>query len=148
MDYQPGQFEIGDKSFLPQKMPAKKQFHVARRLATVLETLDDIVPLLKGGAKLDDNEENNLGVIIEFVKPFAVTLQKMSDDDADFILNQCLAACKINVNGQWANLRNGDRDMYQDITMTELIIIAVNVIRFNLSDFTRAPQPASLQSGR
>ena len=147
MDYQHGQFEIEGKLFNAQKMPAKKQFHVARRLAPVLETLDGLIPLLKDDVSFDD-EERNLEAIFAIIKPFASVLQKMSDDDAEYILNQCLANCKIDVNGKWANLRNGDRDMYQDISLTELVVIAFNVIKFNLSDFTRAPQPASLQPGR
>jgi hypothetical protein len=144
MDYQPGQFEIGDKSFLPQKMPAKKQFHVARRLAPVLGALEGLGPLFNDKIGLE-GADKDLETMFAFIKPFANVLAKMNDDDAEYIINQCLAACAIMENGKPQRLRIDNRDMYENLNLKELVIIAVHTIKFNMADFTFTPQPASHQ---
>jgi len=116
--------EIGGNSYRIGQMDVRKQFHVARRLA----------PLLPGLGAMKSADKGDL---IESVGPIAEILSKMSDEDVNYIIDACLAVCARS-QGASAPARvvnNAGQLMFQDITMPQMIQLAVAVIQGNMSGF-------------
>ncbi|MBN3848623.1 hypothetical protein G3N58_17600 [Paraburkholderia sp. Ac-20342] len=117
--------EIGGHKYRIGRIDARKQFHVARRLA----------PLLAGmSGALGADRGAGFGA---FIGPLTEALSGMSDDDVDYVLDVCLGVCqRLQPNGQGAPViaRSGGL-MFEDIDMGQMIQLAVKVIQENLSGF-------------
>ena len=118
-----GIVEINGQSYRIGRLDAKKQFHVARRLAPLLAGLGGA---LKGEAK----------GFAEMVSPIAEALAKMSDEDSDYVIDTCLAVVARQQGSDWAGVmaRNGGL-MFQDIDLPAMLRLAVAVIQHNLGSF-------------
>lgn len=120
------------------KLDVFDQFHIARRLAPLLATLgtallDRPVVSLEG----DTAKESSDRFLSLALSPLAEAIAKMSNADADFIIHTCLAVCYRKVDPQgWAPVQvNGKTLAYDDITLTILMGLVVNVIEENLGSF-------------
>lgn len=63
----------------------------------------------------------------------------MSDEDSEYVLKSCLAVTQRKSDGVWANVLAGDRLMYSDIRLTEMMEIVEHVLEDHKSDFGNAP---------
>lgn len=115
--------EVGGQKYRIGRIDARKQFHVARRLA----------PLLAGMSGLTDK---NAG-FAALIAPLTDALSGMSDEDVDYVLDVCLGVCqRIQSNGQGAPVTaRGGSLMFEDIDMGQMIQLAVKVIQENLGGF-------------
>jgi hypothetical protein len=113
-----------------------KQLHVARRIAPMLTELKEALQK-SGELELDDLVASSL----------AATFSKMSNADVDYILNTCLAVCKRQQIGGWADVQIESagryRLMFEDLSMDELLALAIAVMTENLGDFFPIAQPQS-----
>lgn len=115
--------EVGGHKYRIGRIDARKQFHVARRLA----------PLLAGMSGLGSKGAGFAALI----GPLTDALSGMSDEDVDYVLDACLGVCqRIEANGHPAPVmsRSGAL-MFEDIDMGQMIQLAVKVIQENLGGF-------------
>lgn len=126
--------EVGGQQYRIGRLDAKKQFHVARRLAPLLAGL--------GGALQGESKG-----FAELVAPIAYALSKMSDEDTDYVIDTCLAVIQRQSNNQWASVmvRNGGL-MFQDIDMAQMLQLTVAVIQGNLGNFFPAGSSPTSQA--
>ncbi|MBB3004360.1 hypothetical protein FHX57_006742 [Paraburkholderia tropica] len=115
--------EVGGQKYRIGRIDARKQFHVARRLA----------PLLAGMSSVADKSAG----FAAFLGPLTDALSGMSDDDVDYVLDVCLGVCqRMQPNGQGAPvIARGGGLMFEDIDMGQMIQLAVKVIQENLGGF-------------
>lgn len=127
---------IGTNKYQVGVMPARVQFHVARRLAPMLAP---IAAQVKDGKFAADNLMDALG-------PMAEVLAGMPDKDVDFILDACLGCCQMHNerHNVWGPVTapNG-RLMDETVKMPELLQLAWRVIEENLGNFfAELPRPS------
>lgn len=135
------EFEVGGHKYTAGKLDAFKQFHVARRLAGVIPALGEAIPALKIAlldAQGKDQDEAAIG-FLGALGPLTEVIASMKDEDADYVLNECLSACKREVkDGTWAPVRSNGVLMYEDIELAEMLQIAWEVLQENLASFMGA----------
>lgn len=103
------------------RMDALTQFHVARRLGPV------IASLAEGGADFS---------ILDVMAGATQVIAKMSDEDVNYIINRCLLVVARVVEGSRpAPVMRGNQFMFNDITMPQMVRLAVEVIKENLGPF-------------
>jgi hypothetical protein len=114
--------EVGGQKYRIGRIDARKQFHVARRLA----------PLLAGMSGVPDKTAG----FAAFLGPLTDALSGMSDEDVDYVLDICLGVCqRIQSNGHPAAVMVRGGLMFEDIDMGQMIQLAVKVIQENLGGF-------------
>ena len=117
--------EINGHTYAIGKMDARRQFHVARRLA----------PVMMGLMKASGQEKADF---VTTVGPLAEAVSGLSDEDCDYVLDSCLdvvSRLDEKAGGKPIKIVRGGVLAYQDITMPEIIQLAVAVIQDNLSGF-------------
>lgn len=148
------EFRIGDVLYRTRhKMSARQQFHVARRLAPLIGQVVSLAPMLKTAmteplpVATDDPEaqakiEATQAAQIEaLIIPLSAALARISDEDCDYVLDQCMSVVQRNSgNGQgpaWSDIWNprANRLMFEDIELPAMMQIAAEVIRENLEGF-------------
>lgn len=139
------QFMINDVTYDFGKLSAREQFHIARRLAPLVKGLGEVVATAGGvGEIISAAKTGQLGRVITKVDPFAIAqplldaLASMSDEDADYIMDKCLAVTKRQDNMIWTPIVLNGVPMYQDMDYLVIMQIAYHVIQRNLVNFTRA----------
>lgn len=115
--------EIGGQKYRIGRIDARKQFHVARRLAPILASLG--ASSFKGDG------------FTKFLGPISEALSTMSDEDVDYVIDACLSACqRLQANGQGAPvIARGGGLMFEDIDMGQMIQLTVKVIQQNMAGF-------------
>ncbi|VXB25187.1 putative bacteriophage protein [Burkholderia sp. 8Y] len=118
-----GIVDINGQSYRIGRLDAKKQFHVARRLAPLLAGLGGA---LKGKAQ----------GFAELVSPIADALAKMSDEDTDYVLDTCLSVVARQQGDGWQNVMvKGGGLVFQDIDLPAMLQLTVAVVQQNLGSF-------------
>lgn len=114
--------EVGGQKYRIGRIDARKQFHVARRLA----------PLLAGMSIVPDKSAD----FAAFLGPLSDALSAMPDKDVDYVLDICLGVCqRIQANDHPAPVMVRGGLMFEDIDMGQMIQLAVKAIQENLSGF-------------
>ncbi|MGE4191787.1 MAG: phage tail assembly chaperone [Pseudodesulfovibrio sp.] len=121
---------IKDKSYRVGRMDARRQFHVVRRLTPLLSGLTDL-------AALKSDPLAALG-------PIAETIAAMKDQDADYIIDACLAVTeRQQAAGGWAKVMQHGSLMFEDLDMADMLRLAGACLQENLGGFFDAlPQPS------
>jgi hypothetical protein len=115
--------EVSGNVYRIGRMDARKQFHVSRRLAPLLAGL--------GGAIAGKKED-----IASTFQPIAEALAQMSDEDTDYILDNCLAVVSRQQGNQFAPvMARGGNMMFEDIDLPTMMQLTITVIRENLGGF-------------
>lgn len=113
------------------RVPARKQLHIARRLAPVLQAL------AFSAAKEMSTKDSS-----ELIGPISEMAAKMTDADVDFVIDTCLAVCKRKGDaGYFPVMSSNGVLMFDDITMPVMLQLAFAVVQENMADFF--PQAAS-----
>lgn len=115
-------FTVNGINYKSQKMPAMQQFHVARRLMPLLSGLSEA---FRTGL---ENPEGAMEII-------AGAITKLSDADTEYVLNACLDLTSRQDGQIWSRLRAGNRLMFEDIGMPEMLQIVFNVLQDNFANF-------------
>lgn len=116
--------EVGGFTYRIGRMDVRKQFHVARRIGPAM--LGFLGGSMIKGAKLAD-----------MIGPVINALSKMSDEDSDYVLDQCMAVVSRAENGgEWARIvAPGGGMMFQDIGLPQMLKLAQEVLSENLRGF-------------
>ncbi len=136
------EFETEGRTYRVNKIDARSQFHIVRRLAPVL---GQVAPAIQGGKGGMDA-----------LPALADAIAKLSDDDADYVLFGLLKVVnrKQDQGLGWGPVCTGTSIMYDDITMPTMLKLAWEAMSFNMSgffaalpsDLKEAAQKASAQS--
>lgn len=121
------------------KMSARKQFHVVRRLTPVLV---DLAPILKGlkPGSAELQEEDKAAIALKFIEPLGKALSNLKDEDADFILDNLLDTVSRSA-GQgigYTPIRVNGVMMFQDLEMFDELTLAFYAIKANFANFIPA----------
>lgn len=133
-------FPVGEYQYICAKLPARKQFHVVRRLGPILAKL--VAKMQAEGmdlSKMSKSEDMDDNQIIGVVLP-ALTdgFAAMTDADADFVLTTCLAVCKRQdkTSQMWTAITTPDGQlMYDDIDLSQMLNLVLRVVGDNLTAF-------------
>lgn len=127
------EFSIGDNQYRSGRMNAFQQFHVARKLGPVLAKI--------GPAIMQASDQDWLARL----EPLVEAMAAMPEEDCNYILTRCLAVVSRFQGAAWAQVWNepAKRLMFEDIDMSVMIQIAIQVLGDNLSNFFTVP-PSSL----
>lgn len=152
-------FETGGYTYRIGRMDAKQQLHVARRLASsplqfILgeQSADSVPAVVRERAESSGMTSEEVSQIMPKLLPSLSlrALGELSEADCDYVVNVCLSVCMrqqgSNGKQQWANVtnRNTGHLMFQDINLSSMLELTVQVLRENLSDFFGAGQSNSL----
>lgn len=133
------EFELNGQAYRADKLSAMKQFHIVRRLAPVLAGLAPMADRARLSALAE-------AAPAEFLPQLAKTLAQMTDEDAEFVIYGLLGAVKKKESGGlgWSGVVVNGQLMYQNLSMAEMMQLAVKAGQYNLSDFLAAlPQLSS-----
>lgn len=116
--------EINGQKYRIGRMDVRKQLHVSRRLG----------PAMLGLLASSQMKGFNLTAMIG---PSVDALSKMSDEDTDYVIDQCLGVVqREQANGQWAPIRASHGGlMFQDIGLMQMLNLTRAVLAENLKDF-------------
>ena len=123
-------FEVSGHQYRADKLDAKRQFHLARRLAPIL-------------SKLPGVQESKM------FEAIADEIATMSDENCDYILDTCLSVVKRQQDGgAWVPVFNAraNRTQFEDIDMVGMLGIARYVLEENLASFFLAKAAQSVLS--
>ncbi len=117
---------IGNGTYRIGKLSCRSQFHLTRRLAPFIQAMGTNL------AAFDRIQNGDFAAL----QPLAEVLAKMSDADADYVINLCLSVCERQHGPTWAKVTapNG-AIMFADIEMPQMIRLAIEAIRENLKGF-------------
>lgn len=126
------EFTIGDNAYRLDKMDARRQFHVARRLAGVFKVSSEAFEKIKEAdtAKKGDNA----AAIIAAINGFFDSLSAQDDATLDYIIDACLDTVSRKAGNGWAAVRSNGATMY-DLTLFETGYIVYKVIDYNIAGF-------------
>jgi hypothetical protein len=125
--------EVGGFTYRIGKLDARRQFHVMRRM----------LPLF--GALQDAQEDMVAGI--------AGAVSKLTDDECDYVLDNCLTIVDRRVGDTWVSLWNARAKalQFQDLPLADMLQIASAVLQDNLGSFfsglpsTSAAQATAVQ---
>lgn len=120
------EFETEGRTYRVNKIDARSQFHIVRRLAPVLGQVAPAVQGGKGG--------------MDALPALADAIAKLSDDDADYVLFGLLKVVsrKQDQGLGWGPVATGNLIMYDDITMPIMLKLAWQALSHNMSGFFAA----------
>ena len=124
------------------KLGAFEQLHVGRKLAPLLA---HAIPALGELAMIEGTEASISTLLLTSAAiPLADVLCRMSKEDVDFVVNECLAVCQRKQTKGWAKvLAQGGTLMFQDIEADTLIALTKSVIEVSLARFFPTGQSES-----
>ena len=120
------EFETEGRTYKVNKIDARSQFHIVRRLAPVLGQVAPAVQGGKGG--------------MDALPALANAIASLSDTDADYVLFGLLKALsrKQDQGLGWGPVVTGTSIMYDDITMPTMLKLAWEALSFSMSGFFAA----------
>lgn len=149
------ELQLGEHTYNVDKLDVMRQFHVARRLApavwalarsagAVLKnalpegvpmTFANVVTGLKG---LEDGAL--MGAVVESAGPLVDVFAHMSNDDSQYVINECLSVCsrKVGDAGWQVAYVEGAGFMFHDMSLPEMMQLVFAAIRHNLGNFMPA----------
>lgn len=116
--------EIDGKVYAIARMDVFVQFHVARRLGPLAPT---ILTYLARPPKERD--------MMDLFYPLMSTLSTLSDNDTDYILNQCLSVVSLKQDKGFAKIWSSGGLMFDDITMPTMLQLTWQVILKDIASF-------------
>lgn len=134
---------IGGRDYVVGQLNALDQLHLTRKLAPLVPEIAPVMSKLMGsdmakliavsdkGQDLAEEDMNGFAEVIKAAKPLTEALSQLSEEDTNYILFKCLSVCSRD---GAAVCRNGVF-MFDDITLYQMIALAVAVVRLNLGDF-------------
>jgi hypothetical protein len=116
-------FEINDAKYRAEKMPAKIQLKIIKRLAPII---GHIAAFQERKMKASD-----------MIATLSDAIGKLSDDDLDFVLDNCMMVTRMEVSGRYMPLYNmaAKQWQYQDMSLVTVMQITQQVLGDNLANF-------------
>jgi hypothetical protein len=151
----PVEVTLGEHDYSIGSLDVMRQFHVARRLAPAVWALArsagaifkasmpegvpfDMANVVKGLNGLEDGAL--MGAVVDAAGPLVDVFAHMGNDDAQYIINECLSVCSRRVadTGWQVAYVEGSGFMFHDMTLPEMMQLVFAAVRHNLGNFTPA----------
>ncbi|MBN4665437.1 hypothetical protein HUS73_05935 [Pandoraea nosoerga] len=145
------EIEIRGVKYRIGKLSAMKQFHVSRKIAPLVPTLLPIMLELassKGGAVQStvaaapdgggvDGDSAGILSRPQLLQPFADGLASLPDDQAEYVIGECLAVVQRFQGNAWFSIwaAAAKQPTYDDIDLAAMIELSVKVIADSLGPF-------------
>ncbi|MGN4188688.1 phage tail assembly chaperone [Burkholderia gladioli] len=128
------EIELGGQRYQIGRMSAMQQFHVSRRIATVLPPL--IRAYLSMGAS-DKPLTKNLALLATSIEPVMEALSQLKDDDAEYVVGSCLAVVERQHMNGWAKVWSAQHRtaLFDDVDMSSMLVLTGHVIVETLGPF-------------
>lgn len=127
--------ELNGVEYRLEKIDARRQFHVMRRLSPMLAELSEAV----SGGKGSD----------EILSPLANALSKMTDADADYCLITLLTGARRKQGTTWSKVVVDDQLMFADISMADMLQLAFKAFQLNFDSFFQSlPQISTVTTSQ
>lgn len=122
--------KLGEHHYFIGNLDAMRQFHVARRLLPILAAVGLNPETLSASVNQPISMEVILGPVTEIIA-------KMSNEDAEYVINTCLSVVSREISEGKANavMPHPGSLMYQDINMPVMMQLVVEVVKENLGGF-------------
>lgn len=132
------EFEVNGVQYRASTMDARRQFHVARRLSSVMSTSADAFEYTKSGNKRKRSDKT---AFVAALNGFVDALSSMPDEQLDYVIDACLDTVSRKDGGAWSPIRRGGTMMY-DLDLYTQGAIVYHVVRGALDGFFASlPQP-------
>lgn len=118
------EFEINGVQYRAQTMDARQQFHVARRIISMLVPPEGVA----------DKDKGDKDGIIAALDGFADKLSTLPDAQLDYVIDACLDIVSRKDGGTWSPIRRAGAMMY-DLDLYTLGAIVYHVVRRQLGGF-------------
>lgn len=127
-------FSVGPRHFSLTKLNAREQFHVVRRMGpTLIESLAKLGQLQKIKATSTEKQLEQIGKVLA---PVLGGLAKLSQEDADYVLDALLSCVEVQqAGGNWAKVFANGVMMVNDLEFPVMMQVASRAFMFNLSGF-------------
>lgn len=125
------EFDINNQSYRSNRLDAFAQLHVSRKLAPILPKLMPVLSKLSSAKALTDNLEQ----MAELMTPLAEAFAIMPKDDVDMIITSCMSVVHRKQNTAWSPVMRNGVVMFDDIDLSTMLPMVVNVIRDSLGNF-------------
>lgn len=127
------EFEINGVQYRASTMDARRQFHVARRISSILTPSNDAIKGVKGN--------DNKAAFIAAIDGFFEALSSLPDDQLDYVIDACLDTVSRKDGTQWSPIRRGGAMMY-DLDLYTQGAIVYHVVKGALDGFFATLPPA------
>jgi hypothetical protein len=139
---------IGDCEYQVYPINAILQFHINRRLLPlaaqpIVKLWPTILRML--GGDVDEKEKVEVfAQVMASLPDFAKELAALSDEDANYVIFNCLDHCYRKQERGWAKVRSGGVMMFADLDWLTIMRLVIESLKANLSPvFTTGPLKAS-----
>ncbi|WP_257824718.1 phage tail assembly chaperone [Burkholderia glumae] len=128
------EIEIGGQRYQLGRMSAMQQFHVSRRIATVLPPL---IRTYLDMATSDKPMTKNLKLLATSIEPVMEALSQLKDEDAEYVIGACMRVVERHHGDGWARVWSPTQNvcMFDDIDMGAMLTLTGYVIMENLGPF-------------
>lgn len=143
------EFELDGRHFRAQRLNARQQFHLSRRLAPLLPPIGRMLVAKGEGdsillAQFMSGEGSAAGAakLLELAEPVALALAGMKDEDADKIFEETLCSVQVespSAPGTWLPvwISKGNSSLLPELNdFSALVPIILRVVALNLGNFT------------
>ena len=126
------------------KLPVIEQLHVGRRLAPLLAHAIPALLALRTD-EASDESKSDLGMLIlsAAAVPMADVLARMSNEDVEYVVKQCLDVCQRKQPKGWAKVAASGAIMFADIEADTVIALVKSVVEVSLGRFFPTGQSES-----
>ncbi|MGX5879409.1 hypothetical protein MJS38_04415, partial [Burkholderia gladioli] len=126
--------EIGGQRYQLGRMSAMQQFHVSRRIATVLPPL---IRTYLDMATSDEPLTKNLKLLATSIEPVMEALSQLKDEDAEYVVGASMRVVERHHGAGWARVWSPTQNvcMFDDIDMGAMLTLTGYVIMENLGPF-------------
>jgi len=137
-------FTVGDFDYRSDKLDALTQFHVSRRLTTVVLGLAPLIALNATVEDLATVISADLGQNAKLLEPVLNAVSKMPDEDVNYVVSKTMQrvfrAVKNPSTGSveaWTPMWSASSNalMFDDVSLSDLVQIVWYALRDNLNDF-------------
>ncbi len=132
------EIQINDFKYRTGKLDSWQQFHVSRKIAPLMFAYmqgagTEVKNAIKTGTAPEEIS------IFAVVGPVAEMFSKMSKEDSEYVLSNCMSVCHRAVGEQWQIVYALDGGfMFNDMDFVSMMKLSIAVIKDNLGNFTDA----------
>lgn len=124
--------EVGGQVFVYGPLPALAQFHVLRRCMPVLASfMGPLMAIMK-----EKDVDARVRLLMERVGPLSEVLAKMPDDDANYVIIECLKVCgSVHAGGVMPLCTLTGQITDSNLSMPAMLRLMMKVVDQHLADF-------------
>jgi hypothetical protein len=126
--------KIGERNFRYGRLDTMTTMHCARRMGPILVgALPALMAWLDTSEGTSEDRKTEIVWLLLQAIPSALgAFARMTDEDAEYVINKCLSVSQIQQGQTWAPVRKANITMFADLTLQETMQLAFVVMRESL----------------